>query len=85
METTELGGRAESILRGVARFCSNNGLGGDPSVLSSPEIIEAYLIKGLADRASSTKGTYRWALGRILEVGLGDGLSFRGSIAARPY
>lgn len=43
----------------------------------------AYLINSTL--TSSTKGTYRWALSKILELDLGDGLSFRGSIAAKPY
>ena len=43
----------------------------------------AYLINSTL--TSSTKGTYRWVLGKVFELDLGDGPSFRGSIAANPY
>ncbi len=83
MKTEELDGRTESIIKGVARFCSDNGLGGNPSLLSSPEIIESYLKSSTL--APSTKGTYRWVLSATFGIDLKKGLSFPGSLAPKPY
>lgn len=77
--------RTISILRGISRFCSNNGIDSHSLPLIAPEILEAYLVQGLSHRTSSTKGTYRSVITNILGIDALDGLSFRGSIAKEPY
>ena len=78
-----------SVLAGLARFGSDRGLGGEPGELLDPEVIEAFVCRGLPGRRSSTKGTYRSRLSRLGErrglVATSRGTPFAGAGAPAPY
>ena len=52
--------RDASVGRRLGRFCAAQGL----EVSASAEVVEAFVVGGLAGRAASTKGTYRSVLRR---------------------
>jgi integrase len=75
--------REHSVLAGLERFCTSEGLG--PAVLVK-EVIEAYLVLGLEGRAPSTKGTYHSVLRNMTEARTPKGTPrFPGSLAPPPY
>ena len=76
--------RIASVRRRFAAFCASVGLEGAPD---DSDIIEAFVVRGLAGRRPSTKGTYRSVLGgrRGPDDTIGPLTPFRGAAAPRPY
>jgi len=67
----------------LARFGSDQGWGEAPLVA---EVVEAFVVGGLAGRASSTRGTYRSVLRRLAEAAKPERATpFAGSGAPPPY
>ena len=65
--------RAGYVLSGLGRFGQDQGLGPSPSL--GAEVVEAFVVGGLAGRAASTKGTYRSvlrSLGGSTQAGAGN-------------
>jgi hypothetical protein len=80
--------RITSVHRRLAAFCADVGLEGTPSAVGDPDVIEAFVVRGLPGRRSSTKGTYRSVLaGLVAEADLpvSRGTPFSGSAASIPY
>lgn len=74
--------REHSVLAGLQGFCHEQGL---TSPLA-PEVVAAYLCRGLRGRAPSTKGTYHSVLRRLGESTQPKGVPrFSGSLAPPPY
>lgn len=74
--------RDESAWRGLGRFCEGQGI----EVLAVDEVLEAFVVGGLAGRAASTKGTYRSALRAIAGTARpARATPFPGSPAKAPY
>ena len=72
------------MAHGLSRFSSAEGLGPRPPLTA--EVIEAFCSKGLAGRASSTRGTYRSVLRGISGGPRGTRATpFPGALASRPY
>jgi integrase len=63
-------------------FCSDQGLGG---ASTRPEVVEAFVVAGLAGRASSTRGTYRSVLRALSGSRPAVATPFPGSGAPPPY
>jgi integrase len=75
--------REHSVLAGLERFCTSEGLG---SAALVKEVIEAYLVLGLEGRAPSTKGTYHSVLRHVAGARAPKGAPrFPGSLAPPPY
>jgi hypothetical protein len=80
--------RMASVHRRFVAFCSDVGLDESIGELFDPDIIEAFVVRGLPGRRSSTKGTYRSVLTRAVpdeDLPLGRGTRFSGSVASVPY
>jgi len=74
--------REHSVLVGLESFCREQGL---TSPLA-PEVVSAYLCRGLDGRAPSTKGTYHSVLRSLGESTAPKGTPrFAGSLAPSPY
>ncbi len=74
--------REHSVLVGIESFCREQGL---TSPLA-PEVVSAYLCRGLGGRAPSTKGTYHSVLRSLGESTAPKGAPrFSGSLAPPPY
>lgn len=72
------------MLEGLSRFSVGEGIGSFAPL--SAEMIEAFCVKGLPGRTSSTRGTYRSVLRGLSGGGRGSvATPFPGSLAARPY
>jgi integrase len=75
--------REHSVLRGLVRFCDQEGLGASALVA---EVISAYLCVGLEGRTPSTKGTYHSVLRHLSGPLAPKGAPrFSGSLAPPPY
>jgi integrase len=75
--------RAGYVTAALSEFYSRHGMGSPP--LSNP-VIEAYCVNGLAERRSSTRGTYRSVLRRVsVEPRPRLAPRFAGSRAKPPY
>lgn len=75
--------RAGYVVSGLSGFYEQLGLGDVPLVAP---VIEAYCLSGLAERHSSTKGTYRSVLRQLSgEDRPKLAPRFRGSVAQAPY
>ncbi len=81
--------REVSVLSVLGRFGTERGLSAEPTELLDPAIVEAFVVRGLPGRRSSTKGTYRSVLHRIARengrVVTGRGVGFSGAPAPPPY
>jgi integrase len=75
--------RDASVWRCLERFCDHQGIA---SRRLCPEVVEAFVVSGLAARTDPTRGTYRSALRRMAGAGRPVlATSFRGSPAKAPY
>jgi len=76
-------------LRGLARFADTRGVPAGGEFWLDYDVIEAFCVAGLRDRASSTRGTYRSALYRLAEAARGPAgqraTPFAGAKAPPPY
>jgi integrase len=76
-------------LRGLSRFADTRGIPAGWEFLLDYDVIEAFCVAGLADRACSTRGTYRSALYRLAEARHGPPgqrpTPFAGARAPAPY
>jgi integrase len=76
--------RAGYVLSGLGRFGRDQGLGPSPSL--GAEVVEAFVVGGLAGRAASTKGTYRSVLRSLGGSSRpARATPFSGSAAKAPY
>ena len=64
-------GEDRPAARGLSRFAEARGVPPGREFLLDYDVIEAFCVRGLAGRASSTQGTYRSALYRLAEVACG--------------
>jgi integrase len=76
-------------LRGLSRFAEARGIPAGLEFWLDYDVIEAFCVAGLADRACSTRGTYRSALCRLAEARHGPpgrrATPFAGARAPSPY
>ena len=81
--------RSASVMSQLTRFGSEAGLSISPEVLLDPDIVEAFVVRGLPGRAHSTKGTYRSVLSRLAGEGARRpkrrGTPFSAAPAPAPY
>jgi hypothetical protein len=80
--------RITSVHRRFVAFCADVGLDESNRSGFDPDIIEAFVVRGLPGRRSSTKGTYRSVLARMVsdkDRALGRGTRFPGSMASVPF
>ena len=84
-----LASRDASVLSGLTRFGLSRGLGDEPAVLLDPDLVEAFVCRGLPGRRPSTKGTYRSVLSRLSSTDRrrlrARGTPFAGAAAPAPY
>jgi len=82
-------GRARSVLRLLARFAAGQGVAPSPRQLLDYDVVEAFCVRGGAERASSTRGTYRSVLYRFAGQVHGKpgqrATPFAGAPAPAPY
>jgi integrase len=78
-----------TALRGLSRFAEARGVPAGREFLLDYDVIEAFCVAGLADRAPATRGTYRSALYRLAEATHGPPgqrpAPFPGARAPAPY
>ena len=76
--------REHSVLAGLGRFCSSQGLGSPPLL---GQVVEAFVGQGLEGRAPSTKGTYRSVLRHLSAAAAASqqSIPFSGAPAPPPY
>lgn len=80
--------RITSVRRRFLAFCSDAGLGKATGRFFESDLIEAFVVAGLPSQKSSTKGTYRSTLTRLVpeqDRASSRGTPFPGSIASVPY
>lgn len=81
--------RARSVLAALVAFADGHGVAARPGHLLDADIVEAFCVRGLAGRRSSTRGTYRSVLDRLGEAaGLAPAARrtpFSGAAAPSPY
>ena len=54
--------RAVIVVTHLTRFVADSGNAVSHEVLLDPDLVEAFVVRGLSGRAPSTKGTYRSVL-----------------------
>jgi len=80
--------RMASVQGRFAAFCADVGLDVSIGRRFDPDLIEAFVVGGLPGRRSSTKGTYRSVLVRLVpeeDLPSSRGTPFPGSVASVPY
>lgn len=84
-----LASRDASVLSGLTRFGLGRGLGDEPAALLGPDLVEAFVCRGLPGRRPSTKGTYRSVLSRLASTDRRHprprGTPFAGAAVPAPY